>query len=498
MDPPYQSIQDSFLRDDDANPVEDGNEAKRDLVTHAHREPAKKRRRYNPRKTRAEWDQIKAVVKKLYVDDDCSLEEIMTDLQANRGFEASKDQFKSKIREWKFDKNVKTEEMKHIVRIETRRLPKKTDFRVRNQRGSPSSDLIASPQLSNVGWYTSYKEYRNNSPEYSFHPVFQNLKKLRIQEDTYELRMFNMSKIKESFLITEKVFPQDFIGEDSTIGGNNDCLGCTLKEGMLIYDVCRTTYDNDPSSLSAEPNLLLWVSEISRLLQSKVERINIHMIWLLMEWSLSNRCVNAVDVFYDIGLEMCRAKKSEDWLEIHYALDMVDSLMFRGRFLAGKTLLRAILKEEFHIIDTPRQNRVPHPKWDKASMQSLYWRRGTTQLDVIRWFLAHPDLTHKIFGDDDIPNFSLGSGPALLDVNLHFCFSGGEDWTEEDDITRDLMGERVCDKDVQLHMFIMLALSHTGNINSMIDIKGDSLRKMKTKMRARTKTTMIRTKMKTA
>ncbi|KAL8717956.1 MAG: hypothetical protein Q9181_008257, partial [Wetmoreana brouardii] len=83
MDPPSQNIQDSFLRDDDANPIEDGNEANRNLMTLAHGEPAKKRRRYNSRKTRAGWEQVKADVKKLYVDEDRSLEETMTELQAN-------------------------------------------------------------------------------------------------------------------------------------------------------------------------------------------------------------------------------------------------------------------------------------------------------------------------------------------------------------------------------------------------------------------------------
>ncbi|KAL8718883.1 MAG: hypothetical protein Q9181_008137 [Wetmoreana brouardii] len=384
--------------------------------------------------------------------------------------------------------------MKHIVRIETRRLPKKTDFSVRNQRvsrikierfqkrhsacpeppsrtpsvisyktsyspeGTPSSSLMVSPRLSNFEWFRAYKEYRKSSPKYSFHPMFETLQKLRIQDTTYELRMFNKSKLTDFYLLVEDAFSQNLLGEDFPVP-NNHCLGCNFTTLLDLYNVCRTAYEDDPCSLSAEPNLQWWVSEISRLLQSEVESIYTHLICQAMEWSLSNRYVNAVDVFYEVGLEMCRAKKSEDWPETNYALDMVDSLIFRGRFLAGKTLLRAIMKEEFHIIDTPCQNHVPHPKWDNALMQSLYWRRGTTQLDVVRWFLAHPDLTLKIFGDDDVPKISLGTVDGLRVNNLVFCFAENEDWTEEDSITQYLINERGCDKYFKLRIFIMLALS---------------------------------------
>ncbi|KAL8769673.1 MAG: hypothetical protein Q9209_004470 [Squamulea sp. 1 TL-2023] len=505
MDPPSQSIQDIFLGDDDANPTEDGNEAKRKLVTLAQEAPAKKRRCYNPRKTRTQWDQVKADVEKLYVDEDRSLEETMTELETNRGFEASKDQFKSKIKEWKFDKKVKTQEMKHILRIESTRFPKKTAFKVRNQpvsrnkierfknrqsacpeppsrtpsaigyetsyspEGTPSSNLIVSPRLGNVEWYRSYKDHRNSPPGYLFHPVFQKLQKLRLPENTYELQMFNQLKFEENSLIMEEVFSRNLIaensairgeiGEDSTTGGKNDCtMGCTFMV-MHIYDVCRTTYDNDPGSLSAEPNLQCWVSEIARLFQSKIESINIHIMRLAMDWSFDNRYANAVNVFYEVGLEMCRAKKSDDWRERHEALDMVDSLILRGRVRAGETLLRAIMKENFNIIDTPCQNHVPHPKWHNEPMQSLYWRRGTFQLNVIRWFLAHPDLTQKIFGDDDIPEFSLGTFRGLKVNNLVLCFAVNEDWTEDDRITVRLFKERDCAKYLHDRMFIPLGLS---------------------------------------
>ncbi len=92
MDPASRSTHAIFPPDDRTNPAEDGTQAKMDDVTLAHPiqgEPEQKRRRYNSRKTPAEWDLIKADLKKLYVDEDRSLEETIAELHANRGFEAS-------------------------------------------------------------------------------------------------------------------------------------------------------------------------------------------------------------------------------------------------------------------------------------------------------------------------------------------------------------------------------------------------------------------------
>lgn len=92
MGPPFRSTHAILPHDDRTNPAKDGTQAKMGGVTLAHPihgEPAKKRRRYNSRKTPAEWDLIKADLKKLYVDEDRSLEETIAELQASHGFEAS-------------------------------------------------------------------------------------------------------------------------------------------------------------------------------------------------------------------------------------------------------------------------------------------------------------------------------------------------------------------------------------------------------------------------
>lgn len=92
MVPPSRSIHAIFPYEDHTNPAEDGTQTNMGGVVLAcpiHGEPAKKRRRYNSRKTPAEWDLIKADIKKLYVDEDLSLEETIAKLHANRRFEAS-------------------------------------------------------------------------------------------------------------------------------------------------------------------------------------------------------------------------------------------------------------------------------------------------------------------------------------------------------------------------------------------------------------------------
>ncbi|KAL8788919.1 MAG: hypothetical protein Q9213_001442 [Squamulea squamosa] len=467
MDPPSQSIQGIFLRDDDADPNEDRNEAKRNLVTLAHGEPAKKRRRCNSRKPPAQWDEVKADVKKLYVDEDRSLGETMTELRTNRGFEASKDQFKSKIKEWKFDKKVKAREMKHILCIETRRLPKKTAFKVRNQpvsrfkierfkkrqsacpeppsrtpsvisfntsystEGTPSPNLTVSPRLGNVDWYRSYGEYRNNPPEYSFHPVVEKLQKLRIQETTYERRMFNKSKRTEFYLLVDDVLSQNLCGKTGIVPYRRR-LYDTFLSHLNLYDVCQKAYEDDPSSLFAEPNLQWWVSEISRELQSRVESISTGMISEMIRWSFDHEHANAVDVFYEVGLELCRTKKWENWYEIHCALDMVDFLILHGRFRAGKTLSRAIFEREIHIRDKSCRNDIPDWSW----LDQL--KRSNMQLTVIQWFLAHPHLTRKTFGENRIPKISLGKRGKLQVDGRYYCFPRDEDLLEMDDVIQDL------------------------------------------------------------
>lgn len=202
MNPPSGATYSMLADNNHPSLAQDGIQTNLDgmaLARPVYEEPARKRRRYNSRRTPAEWDQIKPDMKKLYVDEDRPLDETMAELQANCGFQASRDQFKSKIKLWGFDKKVKTHEMKHIIRIDKRRQPKKTSFTVRKQpvsrikierflkerlswpeppsrtpsvisyrtsyspEGTPSLTLNASPRLLPFEWFLNYEEYNKQS-----------------------------------------------------------------------------------------------------------------------------------------------------------------------------------------------------------------------------------------------------------------------------------------------------------------------------------------------
>ncbi|KAL8910018.1 MAG: hypothetical protein Q9171_004678 [Xanthocarpia ochracea] len=513
MDPASRSTHAIFPPDNRTNPAEDGTQAKMDDVTLAHPihgEPAQKRRRYNSRKTPAEWDLIKADLKKLYVDEDRSLEETIAVLHAHRGFEASKDQFKSKIKAWDFDKKIKTQEMKHIVRIDKMRIPKKTSFTVRKQpvnrfkierfkkghpalpeppsrtpsvisyrtsyspEGAPSLALTMSPRLGDFGWYQSYEEYRNQAPKYSTHPAFDILQKFQIQENTWQLRMFS----KSQFLVFNTLLKQVSPGTVSEF--NKDCSGCLFNMFAMLYRLGRDTYENDPNSLSAEPDLRWWISQVLRILQSRVETIGFQPILMALRWSLSEGIAIAADVFYEVGLDLCRAEELDDWVDIHYALEMVDHLILGGRLQAGEVLLRAIMKEDFGTIDVPSRMSEWDPQWDDEPMRSLYWddepmgllywRRAVAQLVIIRWFLAHPVAEHNVFGNNSISKYSTRGCGGLQVNNTHFCLAGrchcdpeyfsfGEDFTKEDKVARDLIEGTDFQEPSRVLMRAMLGLS---------------------------------------
>ncbi|KAL8975035.1 MAG: hypothetical protein Q9197_000731 [Variospora fuerteventurae] len=481
MVPPSQSTHAIFPYEDLTNAAEDGTQTNMGGVVLArpiHGEPAKKRRRYNSRKTPAEWNLIKADIKKLYVDEDLSLEETIAELQANRRFEASKDQFKSKIKLWGFDKKVKTQEMKHIVRINKKRLPKRSSFTVRKQpvsrikierfmkghpafpeppsrtpsaigyrtsystEGTPSLNRIMSPRLGCFEWYRDYEEYRNQTPEFSFQPVFEILQKLRIQEDTWELRKSSKSQVLGFSMVKE------YYASGGPI--EKDCLGCMVHELFELFKFGRGIYQIDPNSLSAETNLRWWLSEIARLLQSQVEALDIDVVSLALHWSLHEGITIAADVFHEVSLELCRTGKVKDWTEKDIALDIVDQLILCGRLLEGEVLLRAIMKGDFNIINVPFCSTDCCPVWDDEPERSLYWRRAITQLVVIRWFLAHPDIKHKVFRTNAIPQFSFTACGGIEVNSFDFFLAGrcpdhpkylscSKNFIEEDKTTLDLI-----------------------------------------------------------
>ncbi|KAL8748759.1 MAG: hypothetical protein Q9184_007103 [Pyrenodesmia sp. 2 TL-2023] len=489
MGPPSRSIHSIFPLEDRTNPAEDGTQAEMDGVTLAHPirgQPAKKRRRYNSRKTTAEWDLIKADLKRLYVDEDRSLEETIAELQANHGFEASKDQFKSKIKVWDFDKKIKTQEMKHIVRVDNKRLPKKTSFTVRKQpvsrfkierfkkghaafpeppSSTPSLNLTVSPRLGHLDWYRSYEEHHNQAPEYSLHPGFEILQILQIRDNICLPQMFSKSQFTWATM---------WLKEASSVNSpesKKDYFGCVLREVEALYLFRRATHENDPDSLSADPILLpRWKSEVLGLYPHTVDAVGISMTADDLDSFLWDGTDVPANVSCEVGLELCRAAKSKNWCSMLIALHLLDHLILRGRVLAGKALLRAIMKQDFDTIDVPSRISEGDSQWDDEPMRLLYWRRATTQLAVIRWLLEHPKIKYEVFGSNGTPKHSFTTCGGLQVNHSHFCFaglcpdqpeflSGGQNLTEGDKITRDLIDGLQFTETDRLRMRAVLGLS---------------------------------------
>lgn len=350
--------------------------------------------------------------------------------------------------------------------------------------GAPSPALTVSPRLGDLEWYRSYEEYRNQAPKYSTHPAFGILQKLQIQENTWQLRMFSKSQSLGFNTLLKRVSPGTF----SDL--NKDCSGCLFGMVTMLYRLGRDTYENDPDSLSAEPDLRWWISQVSRIFQSRVETIRFNIILLALQWSLSERIAIAADVFYEVGLELGRAEELDDWDDIHDALQMVDHLILGGRLQAGEVLLRAIMKEDFDTIDVPCRIFESDPQWDDEPMRllywddesirslywyaepmlSLYWRRAVAQLVIIRWFLAHPDIEHNVFGNNDISEYSVRQCGGLQVNNTHFClaghcpghpeyFSRGEDFITEGRVARDLIRGTDFSEVERVRMEAMIGLS---------------------------------------
>lgn len=313
-----------------------------------------------------------------------------------------------------------------------------------------------SPRLGYFEWYRDYEEYRNQTLEFSFHPAFEILQKLRIQEDTWELRKSSESQVRGSSMVKE------YYASGGPI--EKDCLGCMVHELFELYKFGRGIYQNGPNSLSAETNLRWWLSEISKLLQSQVEALEIDVVSLVLHWSLQEGITIATDVFHEVSLELCRTGKVKDWTEKDIALDIVDQLILFGRLLEGEVLLRAIMKGDFNIIDVPFCSTDCCPVWDDEPERSLYWRRAITQLIVIRWFLAHPDIKHKVFRTDAIPQFSFTACGGIEFKNFDFfleglCLSCSKNFIEEDKTTLDLIEGIPYPEGRRQRMRVLLGLS---------------------------------------
>ncbi|KAK8042743.1 hypothetical protein PG994_013226 [Apiospora phragmitis] len=82
---------------------------------------------------REDWEEQYPHIRKHWWDEDESLERVMSFMEKCHHFQATAKQYKTKLKEWNLLKNVPTNEMKAIVKIQTRRRPKDTEFLVRDR-----------------------------------------------------------------------------------------------------------------------------------------------------------------------------------------------------------------------------------------------------------------------------------------------------------------------------------------------------------------------------
>ncbi|KAK7956924.1 Clr5 domain-containing protein [Apiospora aurea] len=82
---------------------------------------------------RGNWEEQYAHIRRLWWDEDDSLERVMSFMEKYHRFQATAKQYKTTLEEWNLLKNVPTNEMKAIVKIQARRWPKGTEFMVRGR-----------------------------------------------------------------------------------------------------------------------------------------------------------------------------------------------------------------------------------------------------------------------------------------------------------------------------------------------------------------------------
>ncbi|KAI9655976.1 MAG: hypothetical protein M1821_005037 [Bathelium mastoideum] len=87
-------------------------------ITPAPATSSSRRRSKEPTKAEAEWERVKPCFKQLYIVEDKSLEEVKQILEKDENFRATTDQFTTRIRKWKFQKNFRKREYQHLLRKE--------------------------------------------------------------------------------------------------------------------------------------------------------------------------------------------------------------------------------------------------------------------------------------------------------------------------------------------------------------------------------------------
>ncbi|KAL8941876.1 MAG: hypothetical protein Q9216_001986 [Gyalolechia sp. 2 TL-2023] len=72
--------------------------------------------------THRHWEEQRSLIQQLYVTEDKSLPQVVDEIQRISGFTATERQYKRRISEWRLDKNVKEDEMRAIIAMQSWRL----------------------------------------------------------------------------------------------------------------------------------------------------------------------------------------------------------------------------------------------------------------------------------------------------------------------------------------------------------------------------------------
>lgn len=98
--------------------------------------PSAKKRHVKNRHSPEEWEKHKDLIKSLYLDKDKTVDETMQILKDQEGFVAGERKFKMQLKEWGFDKNIRSSVMQLILAKATKRKfdeDKETNFRYKGR-----------------------------------------------------------------------------------------------------------------------------------------------------------------------------------------------------------------------------------------------------------------------------------------------------------------------------------------------------------------------------
>ncbi|PMD59823.1 uncharacterized protein K444DRAFT_529152, partial [Hyaloscypha bicolor E] len=85
--------------------------------------------------SRAEWNRFRPLIKRLYIDEEKTLKEVMAVMEREHGHRATAKMYKDRIKKWNLDKKTKEEEAWAMLRKQMQReaAGKESAFRVRGK-----------------------------------------------------------------------------------------------------------------------------------------------------------------------------------------------------------------------------------------------------------------------------------------------------------------------------------------------------------------------------